>query len=89
MATALVENRVLSLVEQRIRGIEVPVNLRLWNGQAFAPPEPSPVTVTVHSPQALMHLANPSLGRLAKSYVEGEIDLEGNFREVLRLGARR
>ncbi|HTT39464.1 MAG TPA: class I SAM-dependent methyltransferase [Burkholderiales bacterium] len=86
MATALVENRVLSLVEQRIRSIQVPLNLKLWNGQAFAPPEPSPVTVTVNSPQALMHLADPSLGRLAKSYVEGEIDLEGNFREVLRLG---
>lgn len=86
MATALVEDRVLSLLEQRIRNIEVPVNVRLWNGQAFAPPEPSPVTVTVKSPEALMHLANPSLGRLAKSYVEGEIDLEGNFREVLRLG---
>ena len=31
-----------------------------------------------------MNLANPSLGKLAKSYVEGEIDLEGNFRDVLR-----
>ena len=64
MATALVENRVLSLVEQRIRSIQVPLNLKLWNGQAFAPPEPSPVTVTVNSPQALMHLADPSLRSL-------------------------
>ena len=86
MATAFVEDRVLSLVEQRIRRIEIPVNIRLWNGQAFAPPEPSPVTVTVKSPEALMSLANPSLGKLARSYVEGGIDLEGNFREVLRLG---
>ena len=39
MATAFVEDRVLSLVEQRIRSIEIPVNIRLWNGQAL--PRPS------------------------------------------------
>jgi cyclopropane-fatty-acyl-phospholipid synthase len=47
---------------------------------------PAPVTLTVRTPQALMNLVNPSLGKLAKSYVEGEIDLEGNFRDVLRVG---
>jgi cyclopropane-fatty-acyl-phospholipid synthase len=85
MASAFVEDRVLSLVERRLKDTQAPVNLRLWNGRAVAPPAPAPVTVTVRSPQALMMLANPSLGKLAKSYVEGEIDLEGNFRDVLRL----
>jgi cyclopropane-fatty-acyl-phospholipid synthase len=85
MATAFVEDRVLSMVERRLKNVKAPINLRLWNGQAFAPPVPAPVTVTVRSPQALMTLANPSLGKLATSYVEGEIDLEGNFRDVLRL----
>jgi hypothetical protein len=85
MATAFVEDRVLSLLERRLRDAQAPVNVKLWNGQAVAPPAPAPVTVTVRSPQALMTLANPSLGKLAKSYVEGEIDLEGNFRDVLRL----
>jgi cyclopropane-fatty-acyl-phospholipid synthase len=85
MPTALMADRVLSLVEQRLRDVQAPVNLRLWNGQTFAPPAPSPVTVTVRSPRALMNLAHPSLGALAKSYVEGDIDVEGNFRDVLRL----
>ena len=85
MATALFENRMLSMVERRLKDVKAPVNLRLWTGQTLAPPAPSPVTVTVRSPQALVHLANPSLGRLAKSYVEGEIDVEGNFREVLQV----
>jgi len=86
MTTGLVADRVLSLVEQRLRDVQAPVNVRLWNGQTFAPPAPSPVTVTVRSPRALMNLAHPSLGALARSYVEGDIDLEGNMREVLRLG---
>ncbi len=72
-------------MERRLKDAQAPVNVKLWNGQAVAPPAPAPVTVTVRSPQALMTLANPSLGKLAKSYVEGEIDLEGNFRDVLRL----
>jgi len=86
MTTALVDNRVLSIVEQRLRDTQAPVNLRLWNGKAFSPSAPSPVTLTVHSRQALINLVRPSLGRLARSYVEGEIDLEGNFRDVLRVG---
>jgi len=87
MGTALLEgDRVLSMVERRLKDVQAPLNVRLWNGQALAPLGPSPVTLTVRSPQALMNLVNPSLGKLAKSYVEGEIDLEGNFRDVLRVG---
>lgn len=86
MASALVADRVLSLVEQRFRDLQAPVNVRLWNGQTFAPPHPSPVTITVHSPGALMKLAHPTLGGLAKAYVEGDIDLEGSMRDVLRVG---
>jgi cyclopropane-fatty-acyl-phospholipid synthase len=86
MATALGGDRVLSLLERRLRDTRAPFNVRLWNGRALAPLGPAPVTLTVRSPQALMNLVNPSLGKLAKSYVEGQIDLEGNFRDVLRVG---
>jgi len=86
MTTALMADRVLSLVEQRLRDVQAPINVRLWNGQIFAPPAPSPVTVTVRSPRALMNLAHPSLGALARSYVEGDLDFEGNMRDILRLG---
>jgi cyclopropane-fatty-acyl-phospholipid synthase len=86
MATALVDNCMLSMVERRLKDAQAPVSLRLWNGKAFSPGAPSPVTLTVHSRQALINLVRPSLGSLARSYVEGEIDLEGNFRDVLRVG---
>jgi cyclopropane-fatty-acyl-phospholipid synthase len=74
------------MLERRLKDTQAPFNVRLWNGRALAPLKPSAVTLTVRSPQALTNLVNPSLGKLAKSYVEGEIDLEGNFRDVLRVG---
>jgi cyclopropane-fatty-acyl-phospholipid synthase len=86
MGTGVLEGRVVGLVEERLKQAQAPVNLRLWDGQLIRAQQPAPVTLTVKSPQALTELASPSLGRLAKSYVEGDIDLEGNFRDVLRLG---
>ena len=62
MASAFVEDRVVSVLERRLREAKALVNVRLWNGRAVAPPAPAPVTVTVRSPQALMTLANPSMG---------------------------
>jgi len=86
MTAAVVEGRLLGLVSERIRQARAPVNIRLWNGQVIPAPEPAPVTLTVRSARALTQLARPTLGDLAKSYVEGEIDLEGSLRDVLRAG---
>ena len=86
MGAGVLEGRVVGLVEERLKQAQAPVNLRLWDGQLIRAQQPAPVTLTINSPQALTQLASPSLGRLAKSYVEGEIDLDGNFRDVLRVG---
>jgi cyclopropane-fatty-acyl-phospholipid synthase len=64
----------------------VPINLRLWSGRTLTAATVAPITVTVRSPKALLNLSNPSLGRLAKAYVEGQIDLDGDFRDVLSIG---
>jgi len=86
MTAAVVEGRLLGLVSERLKQVRAPVNVRLWNGQLIRGAEPAPVTLTVHSARALTRLARPTLGELARSYVEGEIDLEGSLRDVLRLG---
>ncbi|HZR02905.1 MAG TPA: cyclopropane-fatty-acyl-phospholipid synthase family protein [Burkholderiales bacterium] len=86
MTAVTAPGRLLDLVSQRIKQVHAPVNIRLWNGRIVEAPQPAPITITVRSPRALAQLARPNLGRLAKSYVEGDIDLEGSFRDVLRVG---
>jgi cyclopropane-fatty-acyl-phospholipid synthase len=86
MSVAVVENRALGLVSERLKRAQLPVNIRLWNGQLVHAAERAPVTLAVNAPRALTRLIHPNLGALARSYVEGELDLEGDFREVLRLG---
>jgi cyclopropane-fatty-acyl-phospholipid synthase len=86
MTAALVEGRLLGLVSERIKQVRAPLNIRLWNGEVIRAPDPAPVTLTVRSARALTRLTRPNLGELARSYVEGEIDLEGSLRDVLRAG---
>ena len=87
MTAAVAEDRLLGLVSARLRNVQAPLNIRLWNGALIEAAEGSaPVTMTVHTPRALGGLAHPNLGHLARSYVEGEIDLEGNLRDVLQVG---
>src|SRR5688572_26707160 len=86
MTAAVAEGRLLGLVSERLKKVQAPVNIRLWNGEFLRAAEGASVTVSIRSPKALTLLINPNLGQLARSYVEGEIDLEGNLREVLRLG---
>lgn len=85
-AAAIASGRLLDVVTQRLDKVEAPINIRLWNGALIEPRAPSPVTISIRSPGALALLARPSLGKLAKAYVEGGIDIEGSLRDVLRAG---
>jgi len=80
------EDRLLGLVESRIKNLPAPINLRLWNGRTLSSAPSAPITVTVRSPQALFNLANPNLGKLAGAYVQEQIDLDGDLRDVLSIG---
>jgi len=66
----------------------VPVAVRLWNGYEYQPPAGSLVNVNVHSRRALRALASPSLGSLARAYVEQQIDLDGDIRDILIIGEK-
>ena len=89
MGPGVLEGRIVGRVEERLRQVQAPVNLRLWDGQVIRAPQPAPVTLTVKSPQALTQLASPSLGKLAKSYVEGEIDTTARFADPPLAGRTR
>ncbi len=82
----MLESHMISLLEDRLQRTGIPVSMTLWNGTVIRGATVPHVRLTVKSPAALMTLANPSLGGIAKAYVEGLIDLDGDIRETIRLG---
>ncbi len=82
----MLHNRVIKQVERRLRGQGLPLAVELWNGKTVHPPEPAKVKLRVRTPRALFSLAKPNMGKLAAQYVEQEIDLEGNSRDIIKLG---
>ncbi|HVY04991.1 MAG TPA: class I SAM-dependent methyltransferase [Burkholderiales bacterium] len=77
---------MIGLLEGRLKRAGLPINMTLWNGETIRTGADAHLNLTVKSPQALMSLANPSLGAIAKAYVEGQLDLDGDIRETIRIG---
>jgi cyclopropane-fatty-acyl-phospholipid synthase len=65
-------------------GLDLPVRLRAWDGSEAGPPGP-PVAV-VRSAQALRRILwRPGELGLARAYISGDLDVEGDLTEGLRL----
>ncbi|MFJ8061416.1 class I SAM-dependent methyltransferase [Streptomyces sp. NPDC096142] len=63
-------------------GSDLPVGLRVWDGSS-AGPEHGPVLV-LRTPRAVRHLLrSPGEMGMARAYVTGGIDVEGDFRQAL------
>jgi hypothetical protein len=60
---------MLGRIERRLRDLEVPLSITLWDGQRVAPSTAAHVNVTVRSPKALPSLVHPTMGKLARHYV--------------------
>jgi cyclopropane-fatty-acyl-phospholipid synthase len=72
------------LVEQLIGG-ETPLSICFWDGSALGPTT-SPAIIRVHSPWALRRLLwSPNELGLARGYVAGEIDIDGDVFAPFRL----
>ena len=81
----MLESRMIGMLQSRLKRIGLPVSMTLWNGNTIRAGTEEHLRLTVKSPQALMSLANPSLGGIARAYVEGQIDIEGDIRETMRI----
>ncbi|MDH1263762.1 C17 cyclopropane fatty acid synthase CfaB [Pseudomonas sp. GD03944] len=69
-----------------LRNLNIPLRLRLWDGNQFdLGPQPH-VTLVVKDPALVAQLAHPSLDALGGAYVEGRLDVEGPIREVIEVG---
>jgi cyclopropane-fatty-acyl-phospholipid synthase len=81
-----VSQRLAPLAEQFSRG-ELPIRLRAWDGSEAGPA--GPPVVVLRTPMALRRLLwHPSELGVAQAYVTGELDIEGDLTEVLRLAWR-
>ena len=81
----MLATHVLGRAEELLRERKLPLGLRLWSGESVMPPERPRVTITLRSPRVLSSLVNSTMGNLARHYVEQELDIDGDLREVMRL----
>lgn len=73
----------LAEVFERVAGPDAPVDFRAYDGSR-AGPEGAPIRVTVRSPVAVRYLAQaPGALGLARAYVSGHLDVEGDMYTAL------
>jgi cyclopropane-fatty-acyl-phospholipid synthase len=79
---------VLSPAVSKLLGPAPPVGVRFWDGSSLGP-EAAPATLVVRSPKALRRvLYAPSEVGLARAYVSGDLDLEGDLYAALSVRER-
>lgn len=64
----------------------LPLRVKFWDGSEYLPRVPERLALTLNGPSALRTLALPTLGRLARGYVEDEFDVAGDIRDILSIG---
>jgi cyclopropane-fatty-acyl-phospholipid synthase len=78
----MLQAQLLNLFERRLAAAGVPVSVELWNGQRISVGDAPRVKVALRRPAALKALARPGLGKIATAYVEGDIDLDCDIRDL-------
>jgi cyclopropane-fatty-acyl-phospholipid synthase len=64
--------------------LDLPLRLRAWDGSEAGPPGPH--VAVIRSPQALRRILwRPGELGLARAYISGDLDVEGDLTEALRL----
>ncbi|MEY3200600.1 MAG: hypothetical protein RIR70_150 [Pseudomonadota bacterium] len=63
----------------------LPLAVRFWNGIEYQPATPR-LRLDVRHPAALGSLRKPTLGGLARAYVEGHFDIDGDLKDALQMG---
>ncbi len=77
---------MLAYLPPALRGVQLPLSVRLWNGmQLDLGPDPR-LTLVLNDPTLMTQLTRPSLDLLGSAYVEGRIGLEGPIDAVIEIG---
>jgi len=75
-----------NLIGNKLKGLKLPVRVVFWDGDAVDGGVDVKVQLTVKSLRAALLLLRPTLGKIAKAYVEGSLDLVGDVQDILRCG---
>jgi cyclopropane-fatty-acyl-phospholipid synthase len=79
----MLADTIADTLEKKIAELGLPVAVELWNEKKVVGKTPHVATLKFSSPSTLMLLVNPSLGKFAESYVEGQVDFQGRIRDVI------
>jgi cyclopropane-fatty-acyl-phospholipid synthase len=82
----MLDSVIINRYKSRMTGLSLPLVIHFWNGETLNLGKPEQVRLSLHSLKAATALSTPTLGKFARCYVEGEIDLDGDMREIIRLG---
>ena len=82
----MLDSVIINRYKSRMTGLSLPLAIHFWNGETLNLGKPEQVRLSLHSLKAATALSAPTLGKFARCYVEGEIDLDGDMREIIRLG---
>jgi cyclopropane-fatty-acyl-phospholipid synthase len=72
--------------QRRLNRRSLPLRVKFWDGSVYVPQVPERLAITLNRPSAVRALAAPSMGRLARAYVEDEFDVDGDIRDILAVG---
>ncbi len=83
----MLDQLLVHQVRRRVESSDLPLSIEFWDGQKVGR-TPATVRVRLHEARSLRAIANPSLGALARAYVEGQLDLDGDVHDILAFGER-
>ncbi|MHA6162858.1 C17 cyclopropane fatty acid synthase CfaB [Pseudomonas sichuanensis] len=68
-----------------LQSLDIPLRVKLWDGNQFDLGPSPQVTIVVKDPQLIAQLTHPNLEALGSAFVEGKLELEGDIGEVIRV----
>jgi cyclopropane-fatty-acyl-phospholipid synthase len=75
-------------IEKKLKELGLPIEIVLWDGTTIGSVGTPQVKLSLKSQMAALALSRPTLGKLARAYVRGTIDIEGDARQTLALGEK-
>ena len=76
---------MLAQLPLALQSLQLPLRLKLWDGNHFDLGPSPQVTILIKEPQLIQQLAHPSLNELGAAFVEGRLELEGSIGEAIRV----